>query len=143
MATDGAMGNGDGVIDAGLGAGVLQPVGIPAGVAEFQRVVLDRLQRDGFEHTLVEGHGEPGLRRQRGVVSAGRAAIIRLFELAVENHLSAGLALDPQIVGNVVRGHKRLDFRQNRVGDPVHELIPSPLPTSPVSGGISGRHTAK
>ena len=107
------------VVQAGLGAGVLQAIGIAALVAEFQRI----------ERHLRQLHVEPGLAVEHGleagrrahahvVVRAGDHPLVRL-DVLVEDELAGLRTLDPEILRHIPALQEVSKLRRD-FGNPVH-----------------------
>ena len=88
----------DGVVQAGLGARILEAVGIFALVAEFQRIGGDLGQRDVVPGLVVEHRFQPRHRAHAHVVvRAGNDELVGL-DVLVEHELPGLRALDPEIL---------------------------------------------
>ena len=112
----------DRVVHAGLGARVLEAVGVAPLVAEFQRI--DRHLGDGdVEPGLaVEHRLQPRRRAHAHVVfGAGNDELVRL-DVLVEDELPGLGALDPEILRHLAASEEVADLRPDDVGDPVHRV---------------------
>jgi hypothetical protein len=87
-----------------LGLRVLQAVRIALAVAEAERVDRHLGRLDRVEGAAVEQIGEPLLGADPHVVAAMGADMEVRRELAVEDHLPAGWALHPEVLGDFARG---------------------------------------
>jgi hypothetical protein len=117
----------DRVVQPGLAAGLLQPVGVFLAVAKPQRVGRHPRQFDARERRLVE---RPGQTFQGGcahVVAAMHADAQVLFQLLGKDHLLAGRALRPEIVGYIALAEQGADAGANEGGEPAHAIYPPSL----------------
>ena len=110
----------DGVVGAGLGARVLEAVGVAALVAELERIERHLRDRD-IEPGLVVEHRLEARRRAHAhvVVGAGDDELVGL-DVLVEHELAGLRALDPEIFRRLAAREEVADFRPDDVGDPVH-----------------------
>ena len=97
-AIEGAEGGHHAIIALGLGARLLETVGIAPLVAKTERILSDLRERDLLEFAAIEHDIEPDVRRHAHMMAGiGDDELIGL-EIAVENHLAGLGALDPHIV---------------------------------------------
>ena len=123
QAGDAAMRNHDRVLLAGLFALLLQAVAVALLVSKAQRVGRRLRQFDAHERSFVEQHRQAAQRRQPHVVAAMRAHPRVRLEVAVENHLGAGRALVPEVLGHLRLAHEGADLRPDEIGQPVHGAL--------------------
>ena len=115
VAADLAFGHHDGVVAAGLAAGFLDPVGIGLPVLEFQRIRDDLAQFDLTMLPFIEQQGQALVHSDAQVMTAVGTDPLVGRQLAVKNHLTAGRALFPEVVGDVLLGDQRADLRPHKV----------------------------
>src|SRR4029077_8436328 len=89
-------------------------------VAELQRIQIDLRQLGPLVLALVEQQLQAAHDPDPQMMAAmGADPLVRL-ELAVEDHLAAGRALVPEIVGRVRLADQGTDLRPDEVGEPAH-----------------------
>ena len=111
------------VVHAGLGAALLEAVGVALLVAEFQRIVRHRGQRHGVVLAAVEEVGQPVGGLDLHVVAGIRHHPLVGLEIAVEHHLARLGALHPEVLRRrLLLVEEGADFRTDDVVDPVHLL---------------------
>ena len=110
----------DRVGEAGLGARVLQAIGVAALVAELQRIDRAGRHRDVEPGLAVEDRLQPRHRAHAHVVVRARDdELVRLDVL--EEHELAGLrTFDPEILRQLAPVEEVANLRPDDVGDPVH-----------------------
>ena len=126
-AVDRALADENGVIELGLGAGVLEAVGVALAVAELQRIGGNGRYGHLGVGAAVEDVGQ-ALRRAHALVIV-RARIDELvgFQILVKHHLPRLGALAPKIVRYLaLRRQEAADLGADDVVDPVHG-VPSLL----------------
>src|SRR5271166_6023273 len=110
----------DGVVGSGLAARILEAIGVPALIAEPERIEGNLGYGNVDPGFVVEYHLETRRRAHAHViVGAGDDEVVRLNILA-EDQLSRFRALDPQIFRGVAPSEVIADFWPHDVGDPVH-----------------------
>ncbi len=85
----------DGIGKTGLAAGVFQPVGVAALVAEPKRIGGNFGQRQDFELSIVKERFEPRIRRHAHVVTGARDDELVRLQILVIDHLPRFGAFDP------------------------------------------------
>ena len=110
----------DRVGEAGLGARVLETVGVAALVAEFQRV--DRAGRhfDVEPGFAVEHRFHPRHRAHAHVVVRARNDELVRFDVLEEYELASLRTLDPEILRRLAPVEEAANLWPDDVGDPVH-----------------------
>ena len=93
----------DGVVQPGLGAGVLQPVGVALLVAELQRIDGDLRVVEQLVLAVVEEELQPLLGRDPHVVAGDGMTNWLLLEIPVEDHLAGLGTLDPEVFRHLAR----------------------------------------
>jgi hypothetical protein len=116
----------DGVVQSGLGARILDAVGVFALVAEFQRVSGHVGQRDVVPGLVVENRFQPRHRAHAHVVvRAGDHELVGL-DVLVKDELPGIRALDPQILRRLAP-QDAADLRPDDVGEPIHVSLRNAL----------------
>ena len=116
----------DGIVHAGLGAGILQPVRVAPLVAELERV--DRhVGHADIEPDLAVEHGLQARGRAHAhvIVRRGDDELVRL-DVLVEHKLPGLRALDPHVLRRLAL-EQRANLRPDHAGKPVHgtDVIPN------------------
>ena len=92
-----------GVLEAGGGDRLLEPLAIRLGVGELQRIVREQVREVLGELALVEQRLEPVGGADAEVMRALRADLQVLLEILVVDQLRAARTLDPQPLGHPAR----------------------------------------
>ena len=110
------------ILLAGLGAGLLQPVGVALVVAERSGSAGTSGAGSASMDAVIEQRGETLLGADAHMMAALRADVLRRDQIAVEDHLAAAGAFAPEIVRRVAgcAPDQALDPRADEIGDPVH-----------------------
>ncbi len=120
QALDGAGSVEDGILEPGLGLGLLQPVGVALLVTESQRVLDDLGVLEDLVFAAVEEEFQPLPGGDLHVVAGRRDDVLVALQVLVEHHLAALGILDPEVFGDVAAPEHRVDLRADEIGDPVH-----------------------
>ena len=132
------------VVQLGVGLGGLQPLGVPAPVAELERVLRHLRHRHLDVFAVVEEVLEPLLRGHAHVVVGARDDELVGLQVLVVDHLPGVGAFDPHVLRHLALGRRQqaADFRADEVADPVHaerSIAPFPDPhperTTPTFAG--------
>ena len=110
----------DRVGEAGLGARVLETVGVAALVAELERIDRDRRHRDVEPGLAVEDRLQPRHRAHAHVVVRARDDELVGLDVLVEHELAGLRTLDPEIFRRLAPVEEAANLRPDDVGDPVH-----------------------
>src|SRR6185295_10367737 len=109
----------DGVVQAGLGAGILDAVDIFALIAKLERIGRHFRQRDVVPSLVVEDRFQPrGRAHAHVIVRAGDDELVGL-DVLVEHELPGIRALDPQILRRLA-AQDVADFWPDDIGEPIH-----------------------
>jgi hypothetical protein len=122
-----AMGHQDGVLGAGLGLGFLQAVAIALQVLEPQGVEGNLGQLDGRVLATVEQQLHAALHGKTHVVAAMGADLEGLFQFLMEDHVAAGGAFPPEVLGNLLGANQAADLGADEVCQPVHGSMLFPM----------------
>ena len=107
----------EGILVRVLRAGLLQPIGVFLGVAEFQRILAHLgLRKDAV--TRIEQLAQPLVRADAAMMVAARADIEIVLVFLRKNHLLASGAFDPQILVGLPLGQE--GQRISDAIEPVH-----------------------
>ena len=109
----------DRVVQPGLGAGVLEPVGVAALVAELQRIGRDFRHADVDPGLAVEHRFQARGRAHAHVIVRGRNDEVVRLDILVEDKLAGVGTLDPQVFLHLAL-EQRADLWPDDVGEPVH-----------------------
>src|SRR5262249_31372556 len=113
----------DGIVGAGLGARILEAVGVTHLVTEPERIERRRGDRDIEPGLVIEHRLEPQHRpHAHMVVGAGDDELVGL-DVLVEDELAGLRTFDPEIFRRVAAREVIADFRPDDVGDPVHDAV--------------------
>src|SRR5690606_17431379 len=94
---DPAESGGEGVLVRIGGAGLLEAVGVPLGIAKLQRVFV-HLGLGQQLVTFIQKLAEPGIGADAAMMFAARADAKICLVFLAEQHVVAAWALDPEIV---------------------------------------------
>ena len=117
------MGNDDGLALSGFRLRVFQAVGVAAAVAEFERVGGNGGKVDPGEGPVIEEDFQPDPGADTQMVATGMADMQVLGEFAMEEHLLAGRAFVPEIVGDITFPYKGSDLGSDEFGEPAHIVL--------------------
>src|SRR6185312_15149206 len=110
------------VVEAGLGARVLQAVDVAALVAEAQRIDRHVRQQQVLELAMVEDALEPRRGADAHVIAGGRNDELVRLDVLVEDELAGLRALDPEVLRRLA-AQEAADLRTDDVRYPVHGLV--------------------
>src|SRR6185295_2202545 len=124
----------DGVVQPGLGAGVLDAVDIFALIAKLERIGRHFRQRDVVPSLVVEDRFQPrGRAHAHVIVRAGDDELVGL-DVLVEHELPGIRALDPQILRRLA-AQDVADFWADDIGEPIHGSLRNAVNASTDSYG--------
>ena len=104
-----------GVGEAGLGAGILEAVGITALVAEFQRVGGDSAHRDVLPFAVVEDRLQARIRAHAHMIVGARDDEVIGLDILEEHELAGLRTLDPEIFRRLAPVEEAADLRPDDV----------------------------
>ena len=107
------------VLQSGLGARVLQAVGIAALVAELERIERHFRHGDVFELAAIEHGLQPHRRADAHVIVGTRNDELVGLDVLVEDELAGLRTFDPEIFRRLA-AQEAANLRPDDVGDPVH-----------------------
>ncbi len=109
------------VVQAGLGARILQAVGIAALVAELERIDRHFRHADVDPGLAVEHRLQARRRADAHVIVGARNDELVGLDVLVEDELAGLRTFDPEIFRRLA-AQEAANFRPDDVGDPVHVL---------------------
>ena len=110
------------ILEAGLGARVLEAVDIAALVAEPQRIDRHVRQQQVFVLAVVEDRLQPRRRADAHVIVRRRDDELVGLDVLVEDELAGLRTFDPEVLRRLAT-QEAADFRPDDVGDPVHGFV--------------------
>src|SRR5262249_55409036 len=112
---------------AGFGASFLETIRVLLSVLELERVVRHLGHRDALDGLIAEHELEALFGSDADMVVALRTNVERRRHVAVEDHLPAVRAFDPEIVGCLARARlaaeEAFDARTSNVLNPIHDAV--------------------